>query len=153
VGAASDEEYRSLLVGESRPLQFAADERRLEVTRPDGSVWVARRDQASGESVVYGETDLPGIYHLRVAGRDGSLRACPERDFVVNLDPRESNPARLAPERRPDRVAARPGVARPKYRAELWHVLAGVLIGLLLLESLLTVRRRRPVLASDRAGA
>ena len=153
VGAPGDDDDASLLVGEARPLQFNGDEQHLEVTGPDGSVWVAHRDQAgAGGGVLYANTNAPGLYRVRVAGQDGNLAAQPERDFVVNLDPRESNPARLAPEKRPDRVAAgKPGSQRPKYRVELWHVLAALLIGLILVESALTVRWRRTVLAEERA--
>ncbi|HEX7599487.1 MAG TPA: hypothetical protein VF518_14820, partial [Polyangia bacterium] len=63
---------------------------------------------------------------------------------VVNLDIRESNPTRLDPAHRPDRIAARaPGAKPPKHRVELWHALAALMIGLLFCESLLTLRRRR----------
>lgn len=155
VGAPGDDEEASLLVGEARLLQFSGDDQHLEVTRPDGSVWVAHRDQAgAGGSVLYADTNLPGPYRVRAAGQDGNLAARPERDFVVNLDPRESNPARLAPEKRPDRVAAgKPGSVRPKHRVELWHVIAALLIGFILVESALTVRWRRTVLANERADA
>jgi hypothetical protein len=115
------------------------------VSRPDGSVWVARREQASAaRSVLYGETDRLGTYHVRAVGPDGTVTARPEQDFVVNLDTRESNPARLDPALRPDRIAvASPGAKPPKHRVELWHSLAAVMIGLLLCESVLTLRRRR----------
>jgi hypothetical protein len=63
---------------------------------------------------------------------------------VVNLDTRESNPARLDPSLRPDHIAAAsPGARPPKHRVELWHTLAALMIGLLLCESLLTLRKRR----------
>jgi hypothetical protein len=145
VGVTGDEETASLRVGEARTLVFTGDEQRLEVSRPDGSVWVARRDQASAtRSVLYSETDRLGTYHVRAVGSDGRIAARPEQDFVVNLDTRESNPARLDPSQRPDRIAvASPGVMPPKHRVELWHSLAAVMIGLLLCESVLTLRRRR----------
>jgi hypothetical protein len=145
VGVTGDEESASLRAGEARTLIFAGDEQRLEVSQPDGSVWVARREQASlAHSVLYGETDRLGTYRVRAVGPDGRITARPEQDFVVNLDTRESNPARLAPSQRPDRIAvASPGVKPPKHRVELWHTLAVVMIGLLLCESVLTLRRRR----------
>jgi hypothetical protein len=62
----------------------------------------------------------------------------------VNLDPRESDPARLAPEKRPDRIAVKTGGAKPpKHRVELWHALSAALILLLLVESILALRWRR----------
>ena len=145
VGVTSDEETASLRAGEARTLVFAGDDQRLEVSRPDGSVWVARRDQASAAgSVLYSETDRLGTYHVRAVGPDGTVVARPELDFVVNLDTRESNPARLDPAQRPDRIAVTSSGAKPpKHRVELWHSLAAVMIGLLLCESLLTLRRRR----------
>ncbi len=62
----------------------------------------------------------------------------------MNLDPRESDPARLADDKRPDRVtpSATAGVA-PRRRLELWHALGAAAIALVLLESLLTLRFRR----------
>jgi hypothetical protein len=145
VGVTGDEESASLRAGEARTLVFAGDEQRLEVSQPDGSVWVARREQASlAHSVLYSETDRLGTYHVRAVGSDGRITARPEQDFVVNLDTRESNPARLDPSQRPDRIAvASPGVKPPKHRVELWHSLAAVMIVLLLCESVLTLRRRR----------
>ena len=145
VGNMGDEEAASLRAGDARPLVFSGDEHRLEVTRPDGSVWVARREQAgASHSILYGETDLLGTYHVRAVSGDGTITARPEQDFVVNLDTRESNPARLDPARRPDRIAARtPGAKPPKHRVELWHALAAIMIGLLFCESMLTLRRRR----------
>ena len=46
VGAADEESAAASLVGEPRLLSFAGDVQILEVTRPDGSVWVGRREQA-----------------------------------------------------------------------------------------------------------
>jgi SAM-dependent methyltransferase len=145
VGVTSDDESASLRAGEARALLFTGDEQRLEVTRPDSSVWVGRRELAnSSRTVLYSETDRLGTYHVRTVSPDGTVTPRPEQDFVVNLDTRESNPARLDPSQRPDRIAvASPGAQPPKHRVELWHSLAAVMIGLLLCESLLTLRRRR----------
>jgi hypothetical protein len=145
VGMTGDDETASLRAGEARTLVFSGDEQRLEVSRPDGSVWVARREQAGvARTVLYSETDRLGTYHLRAVDSDGTVKARPEQDFVVNLDTRESNPARLDPSQRPDRIAvASPGAKPPKHRVELWHSLAAIMIGLLLFESVLTLRRRR----------
>jgi hypothetical protein len=64
--------------------------------------------------------------------------------FPTNLDTHESNPAHLDPSQRLDRIAvASSGAKPPRHRVELWHTLAAVMIGLLLCESVLTLRRRR----------
>jgi hypothetical protein len=142
VGVTGDEETASLRAGDSRPLAFSGYEQRLEVTRPDGSVWVAKRAEAGGSSL-YGETDALGTYHVRAVTSDGAVVPRPELDFVVNLNTRESDPSRLAQNQRPDRIAASaPGGQRPKHRIELWHALAAAMMFLLLGESLLSLRRR-----------
>jgi hypothetical protein len=152
VGGSDSEAAPSILVGETRELALAADDRRLEVTRPDGSVWVAKHDRAgTGRTVAFGETDEPGIYRVAAAGPDGALSQRPGDGFVVNVDVRESNPALLAPDKRPDRVLlAASGGQAPKHKVELWHALAGALIAFVLVESLLTLRWRRTVLAESR---
>jgi hypothetical protein len=152
VGGSDSEAAPSILVGETRELALAADDRRLEVTRPDGSVWVAKHDRAGvGRTVAFGETGEPGIYRVAAAGPDGALSQRPGDGFVVNVDVRESNPALLAPEKRPDRVLlAASGGQPPKHKVELWHALAGALIAFVLVESILTLRWRRTVLAESR---
>jgi hypothetical protein len=139
-------------VGQRRDIALTPDERRLEITKPDGTVWVASKDRGGGtRTVLFTETDEPGAYHVRTAGADGLLTERPADGFVVNIDPKESNPERLAPEKRPDRkAAAKPEGPPPKRRVELWHALAGLLIVLVLFESLLTLRWRRPVIAAER---
>jgi hypothetical protein len=152
VGGSDSEATPSILVGETRELALAADDRRLEVTRPDGSVWVAKHDRAgTGRTVAFAETDEPGVYRVAAAGPDGALTPRPADGFVVNVDVRESNPARLPPDKRPDRVLlAAAGGQPPKHKVELWHALAGALIAFVLVESLLTLRWRRTVLAESR---
>jgi SAM-dependent methyltransferase len=152
VGGSDSEAVPALLVGQPRELIMAADDRRVEVTRPDGSVWVARNETPGvGRTVTFPDTDEPGIYRVSAAGADGSLAPRAADRFVVNLDTRESNPARLSPEKRPDRVQmAASGGAAPKRRVELWHALAAMLIVFVLAESILTLRWRRPVLAGQR---
>jgi len=151
VGASEDDTSATLLVGEPRLLTFTGDTQTLEITRPDGSVWIAKRDQASSaRSIAYDGTDQIGLYRVRAAGSDGAFAAQTAQDFAVNLDPRESDPARLAPEKRPDRIAvSSPGAKPPKHRVELWHALSAMLILAILVESILSVRWRRPRAADE----
>jgi hypothetical protein len=151
VGAADDDSSATLLVGEPRLVTFTGDAQTLEITRPDGSVWVAKREQGgSSRSIAYDGTDQIGLYRVRAAGPGGSFVAQTAQDFAVNLDPRESDPARLAPEKRPDRIAvSSPGAKPPKHRVELWHALSAILILILLVESLLSVRWRRARAADE----
>jgi Aerotolerance regulator N-terminal/von Willebrand factor type A domain len=150
LSGASDRGGTSVLtVGQRRDITLGTDDRRIEITKPDGSVWVASKDRnATPRTFTFTETDTPGAYQVRAAGVDGMLVSRPADGFVVNVDPAESNPERLAPERRPDRPAtAQPGRPLPKRRVELWHGLAGLLIAFVLFESILTLRWRRPALA------
>ena len=151
VGAADDDSSATLLVGEPRLVTFTGDAQTLEITRPDGSVWVAKREQGgSSRSIAYDGTDQIGLYRVRAAGPGGSFVAQTAQDFAVNLAPRESAPARLAPEKRPDRIAvSSPGAKPPKHRVELWHALSAILILILLVESLLSVRWRRARAADE----
>jgi hypothetical protein len=152
VGASDTEATPSILVGQTRELALAADDRRLEVTKPDGSVWVSKNERpGAGRTVAFVDSDEPGVYRVSAAGPDGALVPRPADGFVVNVDVRESNPARLAAEKRPDRVQiAAAGGQPPKHKVELWHALAGALLAFVLLESLLTLRWRRTVLAESR---
>jgi hypothetical protein len=152
VGGSDSEAAPALLVGQTHELHMVGDDRRLEVTKPDGSVWVARNDTPGvSRTIPFADTDEPGVYRVRAAGPDGSLAPRAADSFVVNIDPRESNPARLAPDKRPDRVQiAAAGGQAPRRRVELWHALAGLLLAFVFVESLLTLRWRRPVLAEQR---
>ncbi|HXU83712.1 MAG TPA: BatA and WFA domain-containing protein [Polyangia bacterium] len=152
VGGSDNEVTPSILVGQTRELALAAEDRRLEITKPDGSVWVAKHERPGiGRTVAFADTDEPGVYRVAAAGPDGALNPRPADGFVVNVDVRESNPTRLAPDKRPDRVLlAATGGQPPKHKVELWHALAGALIAFVLLESLLTLRWRRTVLAETR---
>ncbi|MBN2574365.1 MAG: BatA domain-containing protein [Deltaproteobacteria bacterium] len=155
VGATDQQSAVALLVGEPSLLSFRADLQTLEIRRPDGSVWIAKREpDGNVHNVAFTGTDQIGLYRVRGASADGVFVEQPSQDFAVNLDPRESDPARLAPERRPDRLAAaRVGAKPSKHRVELWHALSAVLLFLVLAESLLTLRRRRAsALASGRSA-
>jgi hypothetical protein len=151
VGSADEESNATSLVGQARVLSFGADLQTLEIRRPDGSVWVGRREQGgSARTLVFPGTDQIGLYRVRGAGADGTFAAQSAQDFAVNLDPRESDPTRLAPEKRPDRLAAaRSGGRVPRHRVELWHALSAILILIILAESLLTLRWRRAPAVND----
>jgi hypothetical protein len=148
-GAPSGDATSAITVGQKREIDLDADDRRIEIVRPNGdSRWLSPASHA-GEPrarrlVIFGETDEPGFYRVRAARADGTTSDRPDAAFVVNLDPRESDPARLPDDKRPDRVAT-PGPAgpTPHRRLELWHELGAVAIGLVLIESLLTLRFRR----------
>ncbi len=147
-GAPSGEATAALAVGDKREIALEPDERRIEVVRPGGdSRWLipaSRPDPHSRRVVVFAETDEPGFYRVRAARADGAVAERPDASFVVDLDPGESDPARLPDERRPDRSGGRAGAgSAPQRRMELWHLLGAAAVGLVLLESLLTLRFRR----------
>ena len=147
-GAPSGEATAALGVGERREIPLEPDERRIEVIRPSGdSRWLmpaSRPDPRSRRVVVFTETDEPGFYRVRAARADGTIADRPDASFVVDLAPGESDPARLPDDRRPDRGGGRTGAGpAPQRRLELWHLLGAAAIGLVLLESLLTLRFRR----------
>jgi len=148
-GAPSGDAITALTVGQRREIPVGPDDRRIEVIKPGGeSRWLAPEARpAEGKShltVVFTETDEPGAYRVRASRTDGSVVERGDEAFVVNVDPAESDPARLPDERRPDRArVAAAGDAAPKRRLELWHLLSAAVIGLVLVESLLTLRFRR----------
>ena len=155
VGASDEDSAATLVVGEPRVLTFAGDVQILEVTRPDGSVWVGKREQAgAAHALPFAGTDQIGLYRVRGANADGTFTRQATQDFAVNMDPRESDPARLAPEKRPDRIAVKTGGTKPpKHRVELWHTLSAALILLLLVESILALRWRRAAAMEEPAEA
>jgi hypothetical protein len=149
-GAPSGEAATAIAVGQKREIALEPDDRRVEIVPPTGeSRWLtppARSGDAHARrTLTFAETNEPGLYRVRAARGDGTISERPDAAFVVNLDARESDPARLAEDKRPDRVtasAAAAGVA-PRRRLELWHALGAAAIVLVLLESLLTLRFRR----------
>ena len=148
-GAPSGEAATAIAVGQKREIVLEPDDRRVEIVPPAGeSRWLTppsrSGDAHARRTLTFAETNEPGLYRVRAARGDGTISERPDAAFVVNLDPRESDPARLADDKRPDRVtaSATPGVA-PRRRLELWHALGAAAIALVLLESLLTLRFRR----------
>jgi hypothetical protein len=148
-GAPSGEAATAIAVGQKREIALEPDDRRVEIVPPAGeSHWLtppARGGDAHARrTLTFAETNEPGFYRVRAARGDGTISERPDAAFVVNLDARESDPARLADDKRPDRVraSATAGVA-PRRRLELWHALGAAAIALVLFESLLTLRFRR----------
>jgi aerotolerance regulator-like protein/VWA domain-containing protein len=139
----------TVIVGGKREIVLGADDRRLEVVKPNGeSRWLSPpahgSDTRTKHGVLFDETDEPGLYRVRAARADGTVSDRPDAAFAVTLDASESDPARLADDKRPDRVSARgAGGPPPRRRLELWHALGAAAIVLVLFESLLTLRFRR----------
>jgi hypothetical protein len=139
----------TVTVGGKREIVLGAEDRRVEVVKPNGdSRWLSPPAHAgearTRHTVLFEETDEPGLYRVRAARADGTVDERPDAAFAVTLDASESDPARLADDKRPDRARARAaGGPPPQRRLELWHALGAAAIGLVLLESLLTVRFRR----------
>jgi hypothetical protein len=169
-GAPAGDAVSALLVGAQRDIEAGGDDRRIEIQKPDGENRALAPEvldavephadpgtaaspapaggRAAGHArrgVVFRETDRTGAYRVRAFRTNGAWVDRVDETFVVNLDTRESDPAILPAERRPDRTGAAGAAAagRAPVRAlELWHVLGGALIAFLLLESLLTFRLR-----------
>jgi Aerotolerance regulator N-terminal/von Willebrand factor type A domain len=132
------------LVGQRHELPLAAGDVRVEVTPPSGKARVFERDRVAGRrSLGFGDTDEPGLYRVAAAGADGALRARPQASFVVNVDPAESDLARIAPDRLAQLSVGAGGksVAAPRRRVELWHAMGAGLLLLLLGEALLLRRK------------
>jgi hypothetical protein len=148
-GAPSGDAAADLIVGDKREIALQGDDSRIEVVKPNGeSRWLVPATHA-GETrarhvVLFSETDEPGLYRVRAARSDGAVSDRPDAAFVVTLDGRESNPARLPDADRPDRARAA-GAAGPvpHRRLELWHALGAALLVLALCESLLTLKFKR----------
>jgi hypothetical protein len=151
-GAPSGEASSGLAVGQRREIAMGPDDRRLDVVKPGGQIRSLTPDASTrpqdgkpaARALIFSETDEPGSYRVRATRADGSSAERPDESFVVNLDVRESDPARLAADLRPDRVrGAAAGGAAPKRRLELWHALSAAVLVFVLFESALTLRFRR----------
>jgi hypothetical protein len=147
--APSGDATATVTVGGKREIVLSADDRRVEVVKPSGeSRWLSPAahpgEPRARPAVLFDDTDEPGLYRVRAARADGTVDERPDAAFAVTLDTSESDPARLADDKRPDRASARgPGGPPPRRRLELWHALGAVAIALVLFESLLTLRFRR----------
>ncbi|MBI3075973.1 MAG: VWA domain-containing protein, partial [Deltaproteobacteria bacterium] len=125
----------ALQVKAGRPFTLPVDPgiREVTVTTPDGG---SARVGIEKQAVIYSATDRVGVYTLR--GREGI------RQFAVNLlDEEESNLRPRASFTAGERVQAGPTRGAFELRRELWSYLAALALGLLLLEAVLYVLRRR----------
>jgi hypothetical protein len=131
------------LVGRPHAVPLGEGDARLEVRLPQGVTRLYEpTDVAGRDQFVFRETEEPGIYRVSAATNGHSLRERPAAAFVVNVDPRESDLAHLAPRLVPGSGAG-PASARPqtgRRRVELWHGVAALLLVTLLGESFI-VRR------------
>ena len=160
-GAPSGEASTGLLVGQRREIAMGADDRRIDVIKPSGELRSLTPDPSArprdgkpaARPLLFTETDEPGAYRVRATRADGSAVDRPDESFVVNVDVRESDPARLPADRRPDRVRGEAaGGNVPKRRLELWHALSASVLLFVLLESALTLRFRRGRVLRDARG-
>jgi hypothetical protein len=148
-GAPSGEAAAAIVVGGKREIAIGAEDRRVEVIKPSGeSRWLTPAphagDTRARHSVVFTETDEPGLYRVRAGRADGTASDRPDAAFVVTLDASESDPARLPDDKRPDGAGGGSAAGPPpRRRLELWHALGAAAIVLVLIESMLTVRFRR----------
>jgi hypothetical protein len=153
-GAPGSESISSLTVGQRREIGLSPEDARVEIVKPGGqSRWITPEARAAEtrapegrgrRTVTFTETDEPGLYTVRASRADGTVAERAAESFVVNLDPAESDPARLPDAKRPDRAPDGVGeAAAPRRRLELGHYLSAVVLVAVLAESLLTLRRRR----------
>jgi hypothetical protein len=155
-GAPSGDAIATLIIGAGREIRCAADDRRVEVTKPGGETRTLIPEPPPSDAakaggsphpsrvVVFRDTDEVGTYRVRAFRANGTWVERPDEAFIVNLDVRESDPTVLPDEKRPDRRSnPAAGGHAPLRHLELWHVIGGALIGFLLLESILTARLRR----------
>ncbi len=146
-GAPSSDTSGAILVGATRTVGLPGDRLRLEISKPDGGVWVyRRRPRDPAPTVSFAETDEPGFYGVRAAGADNTMADLAEENFAVNLDPRESDTRRLPAAQRPGQDPHSASGDAPKQKDPLWHGLAMLIVFLVLFESVISLRGRgRPL--------
>jgi len=136
----------ALHVGGSVVIQVVPEDARIEVRKPRGSPAILEGEALEDRNTVtFSDTDYPGFYQVVATDGAGREVARRESDFAVNVDTRYSNLTRIALEELPlGRSSSDPDTiasATHERRMELWHVIAVALLGLLLIESLLALRR------------
>jgi hypothetical protein len=142
--APLEEAEAPLTVGQHHEIALAAGDLRVEVALPSGARRLFDRERVAGRRALgFAETEEPGVYRVSAAGADGVMRPRPAATFVVTLDPTESDPTRIAPERLASLKAGggAKSVSAPRRRVELWHALGAGLLLLLLGEALLLRRK------------
>ncbi len=131
------------VVGRVRELELVEGDQRLEIARPSGKKIAVDASRLTGRRYAFAGAVEPGIYRVAVAGQSGALRARPTLSFAVNVDPAESDLAKLAAgDAALPRVAGVGAAAGevPKRRQPWWHWMAAGLLGLLCLEAFLSRR-------------
>jgi len=148
-GAPEGGRSAELLVGAPRELAFQGAEDTLEVQKPDKVTWLSRRrGQKDAQLVPFTDTLSPGVYHVKAGSAANTNRSeDPNRTFVVNLDPSESNPM-PRPEDQASKTGGGQAAHRPKHKVPLWHIVGIGLMLLLLAESIVSLRRRPPKAAA-----
>jgi hypothetical protein len=144
LGGKAGERNRGLvLIGHGATIPISPQDRRIEITGPDGQRDVIEGDALSDRKVLrFTRSQQPGLYRVRATDENEVDVPRPEADFVANLDPRGSDlrpvsSALLAAHGRP---AADSSPAPAERRVELWHALAAALLLFLVCESLLALR-------------
>jgi hypothetical protein len=133
------------LVGQRREIGLDSGDSRLEIRLPSGKIRLYDKDKVAGrKSLMFDGADEPGVYRVSAAQTDRDpWKPRPQATFVVNIDPGESDLARM-PSDRLAQLAAGAGskVAQaPRRRVELWHAMGAGLLLLLLGEALLLRRK------------
>jgi hypothetical protein len=131
-------------VGQPHELQLADGDQRVEVTSPSKATRSFDPGRVAGRRQLgFDATDEPGFYRVAAGGSAFAVARRPAADFAVNVDQSESDLARVEPAKLAglSRPRATPSGKPAKRRVELWHALGAALLGLLLVEGLLSTRR------------
>ncbi len=131
-------------IGRPHEIPLSDGTARVEVTAPSGALRGFDSDRVSGRKALsFTDTDEPGIYRVAATATGVAARArpMPHAAFAINVEPEESDLARVDPARL---VALEPAhSAAPRRKIELWHGLGAALLALMLLEAALSARRRK----------
>jgi hypothetical protein len=143
--APLEEAEAPITIGQRHDITLSPGDSRVEIGLPSGARRVFDKDKVAGRRALgFAETEEPGVYRVSIAGPDGILRERPSSTFVVTLDPNESDPTPLTPDRLnslKNGGSAIAGAKPPRRRVELWHMLGAALLLLLLGEALLLRRK------------
>ncbi len=140
--ALDDGRPRIVRVGESRAVRVPAATRAVVIVPPSGTE--RRVDVENGErEVVVTALETPGLHRVSAVDADGQRTPLPTERFSVMIDPRESDPTRIAPERMEDAfptgaVVRRGGEENPG--TPLWPFLLAAAAALVLWEGALLRR-------------